>query len=51
MAKAKKESSTKKDSSVKKYEITTDTGSVIYRENIGDYKKVYEAKGFKVKEV
>jgi len=45
---AKKE--VKKKVSVSKFKITKPNGRVIYRENIGDYVKVYEAKGCKVEE-
>tara|TARA_R100000773_G_scaffold14845_1_gene13564 strand:+ start:7157 stop:7327 length:171 start_codon:yes stop_codon:yes gene_type:complete len=34
-----------------KYKITTNTGAVIYRDNLGDYVKVYEAKGYTVEEI
>ena len=40
----------KKKVSVSKFKITKPNGRVIYRENIGDYVKVYEAKGCKVEE-
>ena len=41
----------KKVDSVKKYKITKPNGKVIYRDGIGDYAKVYEAKGCKVEEM
>ena len=44
MAKAKKETA-KKETADKNYKITTDTGQIIFRKNLGDYIKVYEAKG------
>ncbi len=47
--KAKKE--VKKVKSSGKFKITKPNGKVIYRENLGDYVKVYEAKGCKVEEV
>tara|TARA_R100001082_G_C4354302_1_gene156028 strand:+ start:1174 stop:1326 length:153 start_codon:yes stop_codon:yes gene_type:complete len=50
MAKAKKQTA-KKETADKNYKITTDTGQIIFRKNLGDYIKVYEAKGFKVEEV
>ena len=33
------------------YKITKSNGGVIFRKDIGDYKKVYESKGWKVEEV
>ena len=45
-----KKTETKKDT-IKKYEITKPNGRVIFRENLGVYVKVYEAKGYKVKEL
>ena len=48
--KAKKE--TKKEiKSSGKFKITKPNGRIIYRENLGDYVKVYESKGCKVEEV
>ena len=52
MAEAKKKETKKK--SVKKtgtFKITKPNGRVIHRDNLGDYVKVYEAKGCKVEEV
>ena len=37
--------------SLSKFKITKPNGRVIYRENIGDYIKTYEAKGCKVEEI
>ena len=37
--------------SISKFKITKPNGKVIYREGLGDYAKVYEAKGCKVEEV
>ena len=34
--------------SVEKYKITKANGNVIYREDLGDLVKTYEAKGWKV---
>ena len=34
-----------------KFKITKPNGRVIERENLGDYVKVYEAKGCKVEEI
>ena len=34
-----------------KFKITKPNGSIIYRENLGDYVKVYESKGYKVEEI
>ena len=45
-----KKTETKKDT-IKKYEITKPNGRVIFRDNLGKYVKVYEAKGCKVKEL
>ena len=44
---------TKKPVDVKsvEYKITKSNGGVIFRKDIGDYKKVYESKGWKVEEV
>ena len=50
MAEAKKEAK-KKVKSTGKFKITKANGSVIYRDNLGDYIKVYESKGFKVEEI
>ena len=52
MADAKKKASKKKEvkSSVK-FKITKPNGGVIYREDLGDYVKVYKSKGCKVEEV
>ena len=33
------------------YKITKSNGGVIFRKDIGEYKKVYESKGWKVEEV
>lgn len=49
--KAKKESKKVEVKSLKKFKITKPNGKVIYRENLGDYVKSYEAKGWKVEEV
>jgi hypothetical protein len=52
MAEAKKKETKKK--AVKKtgkFKITKPNGRVIERENLGDYVKVYKAKGYKVEEV
>ena len=52
MADAKKKASKKKEGkSSNKFKITKPNGGVIYRENLGDYVKVYESKGCKVEEV
>ena len=47
----KKETPKKEVISSGKFKITKPSGKVIYRENIGDYAKVYKAKGYKVEEV
>jgi len=49
--KAKKEVKKVKSSGTGKFKITKPNGKVIYRENLGDYVKAYEAKGCKVEEV
>tara|TARA_Y100001973_G_C5185330_1_gene327460 strand:- start:85 stop:261 length:177 start_codon:yes stop_codon:yes gene_type:complete len=49
--KAKKESKKVEVKSSGKFKITKPNGRVIYRENLGDYVKAYEAKGCKVEEV
>ena len=46
-----KEKAKKETKSIKKFEITKPNGNVIYRENLGKYVKVYESKGYKVKEL
>ena len=51
MAEAKKKAKKSKPSGNKKYKITTTDGAVIYRDNLGDYVKGYEAKGYNVEEV
>ena len=58
MAEAKKRPTKSKIESKKvevkssgKFKITKPNGRVIYRENLGDYVKAYEAKGCKVEEV
>jgi hypothetical protein len=49
--KAKKEAPKEEVVSSGKFKITKGNGNVIYRENLGEYVKVYEAKGYKVEEV
>ena len=52
MEETKKKAPVKESSaSVKKYKITKSNGNVIFRENLGDLVKTYEAKGWKVEEV
>tara|TARA_R100000655_G_C2959952_1_gene188720 strand:- start:369 stop:542 length:174 start_codon:yes stop_codon:yes gene_type:complete len=34
-----------------KYKITKQNGNVMYRENLGEYVKIYESKGYKVEEI
>ena len=52
MPQDKKKASKKKEvKSSNKFKITKPNGGVIYRENLGDYVKVYESKGCKVEEV
>ena len=53
MAEAKKVSKKAKkvEKSTGKFKITKTNGKVIYRENLGDYVKVYTSKGYKVEEV
>tara|TARA_R100001594_G_scaffold126983_1_gene164487 strand:+ start:5058 stop:5219 length:162 start_codon:yes stop_codon:yes gene_type:complete len=46
----KKETKTTKKSSGK-FKITKPNGKMIYRDNLGDYVKIYESKGYKVEEV
>ena len=46
---AGKKKATKESSG--KFKITKTNGNVIYRDNLGDYVKVYEKKGWKVEEV
>ena len=45
-----KEKAKKAEKSSKKFKITKKNGRVIYWENLGDYIKVYKAKGYKVEE-
>ena len=47
----KKESKKETKKSSGKFKITKPNGKVIYRSDLGDYVKTYEAKGFKVEEV
>ena len=49
--KTKKEVEKVQKKSLSKFKITKPNGRVIYRENIGDYIKTYEAKGCKVEEI
>ena len=52
MAEAKKKETKKKAvKNTGKFKITTPNGRVIERDNLGDYVKVYEAKGYKVEEI
>tara|TARA_R110000824_G_scaffold149085_1_gene319164 strand:- start:23 stop:184 length:162 start_codon:yes stop_codon:yes gene_type:complete len=46
----KKETKTTKKSSGR-FKITKPNGKVVYRNDLGDYVKVYESKGCKVEEV
>ncbi len=47
----KKETKKKAVKKTGNFKITKPNGRVIYRENLGDYVKVYESKGCKVEEV
>lgn len=49
--KAKKEAPKKVVKKSNKLKITKDNGNIIYRDNVGDYLKVYKAKGYKVEEI
>ena len=51
MAETKKKEVKKEVKSSNKFKITKPNGVVIYREDLGDYVKVYESKGCKVEEV
>ncbi len=51
MADAKKKAVKKAVKKTGKFKITKPNGRVIHRENLGDYVKIYEAKGCKVEEI